>query len=94
MTSQIVKDAGEYSETNAMDTLDNLTLKGYFSFADYHTTEKNGGFLSTCMIDEIDKKFKAFDKDKKIAKNKAAYRMLLYVLGKEVPSDEADNMED
>ena len=94
MTSQIVKDAGEYSETNAMDTLDNLTLKGYFSFADYHTTEKNGGFLSTCMIDEIDKKFKAFDKDKKIAKNKAAFRMLLYVLGKEVPSDEADNMED
>ena len=94
MTSQIVKDAGDYSEANAMDTLDNLTLKGYFSFPDYHTDEINGGYVSTCMIDEIDKKFKAFDKEKKNAKNKAAYRMLLYVLGKEVPADEADNIED
>ena len=92
MTSQIVKDAGDYSEANAMDTLDNLTLKGYFSFADYHTDEVKGGFLTTCMIDEIDKKFKAFDNNKKTAKNKAAYKMLLYVLGKEVKEDEADNM--
>ncbi len=93
MTSQIVKDAGEYDQSNAMDTLDNLTLKGYFSFPDYHTDEKNGGYLVTCMIDEVDVKFKAFDNDKKTAKNKAAYRMLLHVLGKEAPADDADNME-
>ena len=32
MTSQIAKDAGDVTLENAMDTLDNLTCKGYFSF--------------------------------------------------------------
>ena len=93
LTSQIVKDAGDYSLENAMDTLDNLTLKGYFSFPDYQTIEKNGGFLTICMIDEVENKFKAFDQDKKVAKNKAAYKMLLHVLGQEVPAYESDDME-
>ena len=93
MTSQIAKDAGDYNEENAVDTLDNLTLKGYFSFADFRNEEKNGGFLSTCMIDEIDRSFKGFDVEKKKAKAKAAYKMLLFVLGKEVPTDSADDME-
>lgn len=92
MTSQIALDAGDFTLDNSMDTLDNLTCKGYFSFADFNTLEVKDGYLATCMIDEIDHKFKGFDKDKQMAMNKAAFKMLSFIVGKELEPDEADNM--
>ena len=83
MISSIALDAGDFNIDTAIDTLDNLTLKGYFTFAEYETVEKENEFEITCSIDEIDKKFSATDVDKKKAQAKAAYKMALYVTGKD-----------
>lgn len=76
----IKEDAGEFDENNAMDVLDNLTLKGYFSFADYESKVENGGYLVICSISEISETFEAFDKDKGKARNMAAYKMLEFLV--------------
>ena len=44
LVADIVKDAGEFDINSAMDTLDNLALKGYFTLADYDTAEAKDGF--------------------------------------------------
>lgn len=82
VTNSIKADAGEFNETNAMDTLDNLTLKGYFTFADYETKMQDGGYLVICSISEISETFTAFDKDKNKARNMAAYKMLEFLVNR------------
>jgi len=88
LIQDIVKDAGEFNIDNAMDVLDNLALKGYFTLADYDTKEAKDGFTATVMIDEVDSRFEGTDADKHKARSKAAYKMVCYVLGYQVPSDE------
>ncbi len=83
----ISKDAGDFTIETAMDTLDNLALKGYFTLADYETKEAKDGFNATVRIDEVDSQFSSFDADKKLARSKAAYKMVCYVLGLKVPED-------
>ena len=89
LISSIALDAGDFTVDTALDTLDNLTLKGYFTFAEYNTVEKENEYEVTCMIDEVDQKFTATDSNKKKAQAKAAYKMALYVTGRN-PLD-ADN---
>lgn len=91
LIADIKKDAGDFNVENAMDTLDNLALKGYFMLADYDTEEAKEGYKSTIKIDDIDNQFVGFDADKHLARSKAAYKMLCYLVGYEVPTDEELN---
>ena len=87
---------GEPELDKAINQLQELAHKGYFSMPDYKFEEKhdhNGNpfWICSCSIAEYEYYYTEESRSKKDAKKHAAYSMLLYVLN---PDDEEENEGD
>ena len=78
----------EISNPNAEDAIGQLEIlarRGYFDIPIYNTEEShdedgNPIWNVRCHIEQIDRSFASINSSKKVAKKKAAYKMLQYVL--------------
>lgn len=90
---------GEPDINKAINQLQELSHKGYFSMPVYEFDEKhdeNGNpyWICTCSIAECKYYYKEKSRSKKDAKKQAAYSMLLYVLNPDDDEEEEYNDDD